>query len=228
MDGNHSENVPPPIAEVDEPMIENDNIESHPSQAIGLASTPDTNSKPSSSENIYKHLKRAFASPSRRRQSSFRHSESSRSTQPSGDRSRRGRHNRSSIFAWRNSSVFLQSTINNVNTPAVTGEQRNVRRLRRDKRAATSLLTLVLFFMIFLLPYVMVVVGGHIFPWKFLTDTNGQVYSAAFWLLWLNSTVNPILYPFIQPKFRDAYKKIFLRFTRRRLVSLVIDIQRDK
>ena len=84
--------------------------------------------------------------------------------------------------------------------------------------------------MIFLLPYVVVVVVGNIFSLEFLTDTNGQVYSAAFWLLWLNSTVNPILYPFIQPKFRDAYRKIFLRLTRRRrrLVSLIADIQRDK
>lgn len=111
------------------------------------------------------------------------------------------------------------------------GEQhRTNRRLRRDKRAATSLLTLVLVFMIFLLPYVVVVVVGNLFSVDFLIDTNGQVYSAAFWLLWLNSTVNPILYPFIQPKFRDAYRKIFLRLTRRRrrLASLINDVQREK
>jgi hypothetical protein len=84
--------------------------------------------------------------------------------------------------------------------------------------------------MIFLLPYVVVVVVGNLFSLEFLTNTNGQVYSAAFWLLWLNSTVNPILYPFIQPKFRDAYRKIFLRLTRRRrrLVSLIIEMQRNK
>lgn len=116
------------------------------------------------------------------------------------------------------------------NLTSGTGEQRNVRRLRRDKRAASSLLILVLVFMIFLLPYVVVVVAGRIFSLEILTDTDGQVYSAAFWLLWLNSTVNPILYPFIQPKFRDAYRKIFLRLIRRRrrLVSLIVDIQRDK
>lgn len=134
------------------------------------------------------------------------------------------------IVVWRNASVItspldLQSNIN-----VGTGEQRTVRRLRRDKRAATSLFTLVLVFMIFLLPYVVVVVVGRIFSFENLTDTNGQVYSAAFWLLWLNSTVNPILYPFIQPRFREAYRKLFLRFTRRRrrLVSLIVDIQRSK
>jgi hypothetical protein len=135
---------------------------------------------------------------------------------------------RRSLFSWSNSSLKLSR--NNTNSNSNTGEQRNVRRLRRDKRAATSLLILVLVFMIFLLPYVVVVVVGSIFSLKFLTDTNGQVYAAAFWLLWLNSTVNPILYPFIQPKFRDAYRKIFLRLTRqrRRLVSLIVDIQRNK
>lgn len=118
----------------------------------------------------------------------------------------------------------------NDNNNKGAGEQRTVRRLRRDKRAATSLFTLVLVFMIFLLPYVVVVVVGRIFSFEILTDTNSQIYSAAFWLLWLNSTINPILYPFIQPRFREAYRKLFLRFTRRQrnLVSLIADIQRSK
>ena len=117
------------------------------------------------------------------------------------------------ILVWRNSSVIIPpSDLRSRSvTNTGTGEQRTVRRLRRDKRAATSLFTLVLVFMIFLLPYVVVVVVGRIFSLEILTDTNGQVYSAAFWLLWLNSTVNPILYPFIQPRFREAYRKLFLK-----------------
>ena len=135
-----------------------------------------------------------------------------------------------SITVWRDSNTVTALMNTPSTTNSGTGEQRTVRRLRRDKRAATSLFTLVLVFMIFLLPYVVVVVVGRIFSFEVLTDTNSQVYSAAFWLLWLNSTVNPILYPFIQPRFREAYRKLFLRFTRRRrrLASLIADIQRNK
>ena len=141
----------------------------------------------------------------------------------------------SSITVWRHNSVNIplsdlpNTSANNLATTGA-GEQRTVRRLRRDKRAATSLFTLVLVFMIFLLPYVFVVVVGRIFSLEILTDTRGQVYSASFWLLWLNSTINPILYPFIQPRFREAYRKLFVRFTRRqrRLAALIVDIQRGK
>lgn len=219
--------MPTPIEEVDELMIEDDIIGTQPSQSIPISSTIEIDRKQSSSSssNFYTRFKRVFISSSITNQSPSNNCNISKSTQTFNTPEKQKRR---SIFAWRNSSLRLSRK--NTNTNAITGEQRNVRRLRRDKRAATSLLILVLVFMIFLLPYVVVVVVGSIFSIEFLTDTNGQVYSAAFWLLWLNSTVNPILYPFIQPKFRDAYRKIFLQLTRRRrrLVSLIVDIQRDK
>ncbi|CAF0746979.1 unnamed protein product [Didymodactylos carnosus] len=117
---------------------------------------------------------------------------------------------RQSFFTWRNTTMVLSPN---------SGEQhRTVRRLRRDKRAATSLLILVLVFMIFLLPYVVVVIGGRIFKIPLKTEKMNQIYSASFWLLWLNSTVNPFLYPFIQPRFRDAYKKLYKRLIHRRFI----------
>ncbi|CAF0727777.1 unnamed protein product [Rotaria sordida] len=225
--GNYYGNIPPTIKEVDEPMIEHDIVECSPSPPILPCSPIEIDTKQSSS-NIYTRFKHVFLHSSISMDSTLNVRRSSKSTQTFHLPLKSNREKKNSLFSWRYNSYKLSRK--NKNTNSVTGEQRNVRRLRRDKRAATSLLILVLVFMIFLLPYVVVVVVGSIFSLDILTDTNSQVYSAAFWLLWLNSTVNPILYPFIQPKFRDAYKKIFFRLTRRRrrLVSLIVDIQRKK
>jgi hypothetical protein len=194
-----------------------------------LQSSP--NSKQST--NIYSRFKHAFLSPSTQMEPLTIELHSSKATQTLNTPTIRKQLTNNPIFVWRSNGVggiTTQLQLPSVANTNGAGEQRTVRRLRRDKRAATSLFTLVLVFMIFLLPYVFVVVVGRIFSIKILTDTNGQVYSAAFWLLWLNSTVNPILYPFIQPRFREAYRRLFLRFTRRqrRLASLIADLQRGK
>lgn len=181
---------------------------------------------------VYKRIKHMLLPSSSQTGSSSLERSSSKSTQTSDKSSMAENSKRHSIFLWRkNSTALVPAEIQFRGTIRTgTGEQRTVRRLRRDKRAATSLFTLVLVFMIFLLPYVVVVVVGRIFPHEPLTNTNGQVYSASFWLLWLNSTVNPILYPFIQPRFREAYRRLFHRLVRRRrgLFSLIVDIQRNK
>ena len=205
-------------------MIDDDIVDSDPLQSIPLSLPTEIDTKQSSSSNFYTRIKRVLSSTSIQSASTDRRS--SKSTQTFHAQQQRNRQKRRSVFSWRDSSFRLSVKNNNTGT----GEQRNVRRLRRDQRAATSLLILVLVFMIFLLPYVVVVVAGSIFPIEILTNTKGQLYTAVFWLLWLNSTVNPILYPFIQPKFRDAYRRIFLRIIRRRrrLASLIADIQRDK
>ncbi|CAF1178490.1 unnamed protein product [Didymodactylos carnosus] len=81
--------------------------------------------------------------------------------------------------------------------------QRDIR-IMRDKRAARSLFILVVVFLIFLFPYVIVAVAstaGFRIP--------SLVFEIAFWLLWLNSAFNPFLYPFIQVKYRKAYVKLF-------------------
>ncbi len=40
------------------------------------------------------------------------------------------------------------------------------------------------------------------------TCVNDDIYEFTFWLLWFNSTLNPILYPFLHVKFRKAFLKI--------------------
>lgn len=186
---------------------------------------------PKQSTNIYTRFRNVFIGSASPPDSSTIEHRSSKSTQTFRKSFTRIDSRHQSIFVWRNNSIIPPSDLESRSpTNNGTGEQRIVRRLRRDKRAATSLFTLVVVFMFFLLPYVVVVVVGRIFSFEILTDTSGQVYSAAFWLLWLNSTVNPILYPFIQPRFREAYRRLFLRLVRRRrrLVSLIVDMQRSK
>ena len=211
----HAGNLRSTIEEIEELMIEDGMLATKPSTSIRISLPIETETKLSTSSsrsNLCTRLKRILFPSS--------HNSSTRTSESSIGRPHR------SLFVWRTSSLGFSRQ----NTSSNPTEQRTGRRLRRDKRAATSLLILVLVFMLFLLPYVVVVVVGNLFSIEFLSDTNGQVYSAAFWLLWLNSTVNPILYPFIQPKFRDAYKKIFHRIIRRRprLLSVIVDIQREK
>ena len=38
---------------------------------------------------------------------------------------------------------------------------------------------------------------------------NNYVFELSFWLLWFNSTLNPIMYPFLHVKFRKAFLRIF-------------------
>ncbi|CAF1299888.1 unnamed protein product [Didymodactylos carnosus] len=106
-----------------------------------------------------------------------------------------------------------KTLLTRVSAPAATTSKRLHRhprrhqrdiRIMRDKKAARSLFILVVVFLIFLLPYVIVATastaGFHI---------SSLVFEIAFWLLWLNSAFNPFLYPFIQVKYRKAYVKLF-------------------
>ena len=230
----HIDYIPSIIRESEEIAIEDRITDSHPSQAVPLSSLTELETKEAT--HLYKHLKYMILPSPKQIPPMIASHCSSKSTQTlTTSPSIRQHIKPQSIFAWRKTSVVLVQAESKPKTTVKTiktnnGEQRTVRRLRRDKRAATSLFILVLVFMIFLLPYVVVVVVGRTFSIDVLTNTKGQVYSAAFWLLWLNSTVNPILYPFIQPRFREAYRKLFLRLTRRRtrLFSLIVDIQRNK
>ena len=77
-------------------------------------------------------------------------------------------------------------------------------RIIRDRKAARSLFILVLVFVIFLFPYVICAIATTA---GFQISAN--LFEISFWLLWLNSTFNPFLYPFIQNKYRRAYQKLY-------------------
>ncbi|XP_075444628.1 histamine H3 receptor-like [Ascaphus truei] len=84
----------------------------------------------------------------------------------------------------------------------------NIIKLSRDKKVAKSLAILVSIFGICWAPFSLFAIiraACH-------NDcTNSFWYKATPWLLWINSTINPILYPLCHESFRKAFIKIFLQ-----------------
>lgn len=82
--------------------------------------------------------------------------------------------------------------------------------LSRDKRSARSLAILVVVFLVTWAPFEISAfvdqICGLCIP--------GSVSEIVFWLLWLNSTINPILYPFLQQRFRVTFVRILSRLFR--------------
>uniref|UniRef100_A0A8B9FS13 Histamine H3 receptor n=1 Tax=Amazona collaria TaxID=241587 RepID=A0A8B9FS13_9PSIT len=78
-------------------------------------------------------------------------------------------------------------------------------RLSRDKKVAKSLAIIVGIFGVCWAPYTLLMIiraGCH---GRCISDLW---YETSFWLLWLNSAVNPILYPLCHRSFRRAFVKL--------------------
>ncbi|XP_028925906.1 histamine H3 receptor [Ornithorhynchus anatinus] len=78
-------------------------------------------------------------------------------------------------------------------------------RLSRDKKVAKSLAVIVSIFGLCWAPYTLLMIiraacHGHCIP--------DYWYETSFWLLWINSAVNPILYPLCHYSFRRAFIKL--------------------
>lgn len=78
-------------------------------------------------------------------------------------------------------------------------------RLSRDKRVAKSLAIIVCVFGLCWAPYTLLMIiraacHGHCVQYSF--------YETSFWLLWVNSAINPILYPLCHMSFRKAFIKL--------------------
>ncbi|XP_062976833.1 histamine H3 receptor [Elgaria multicarinata webbii] len=78
-------------------------------------------------------------------------------------------------------------------------------RLTRDKRVAKSLAVIVGIFGLCWAPYTLLMIiraacHGHCIPEYW--------YETSFWLLWVNSAINPILYPLCHYSFRRAFTKL--------------------
>ncbi|XP_064562063.1 histamine H3 receptor-like [Zonotrichia leucophrys gambelii] len=78
-------------------------------------------------------------------------------------------------------------------------------KLQRDKKIAKSLAIIVCVFAICWAPYSLLVIFRG--PCQG-TCVHNFLYEATFWLLWINSSLNPFLYPLCHVKFRMAFLKI--------------------
>uniref|UniRef100_A0A8C4UFJ4 Histamine H3 receptor n=1 Tax=Falco tinnunculus TaxID=100819 RepID=A0A8C4UFJ4_FALTI len=78
-------------------------------------------------------------------------------------------------------------------------------RLSRDKRVAKSLAIIVCVFGLCWAPYTLLMIiraacHGHC--------VQHSLYETSFWLLWVNSAINPVLYPLCHMSFRKAFIKL--------------------
>ncbi|NXP53541.1 HRH3 protein, partial [Heliornis fulica] len=78
-------------------------------------------------------------------------------------------------------------------------------RLSRDKRVAKSLAIIVCVFGLCWAPYTLLMIiraacHGHCVQYS--------LYETSFWLLWVNSAINPVLYPLCHISFRKAFIKL--------------------
>lgn len=78
-------------------------------------------------------------------------------------------------------------------------------RLSRDKKIAKSLAIIVCVFAICWAPYTLLMIIRAACRGRCIQH---HWYEVTFWLLWLNSAINPFLYPLCHSSFRRAFGKI--------------------
>ncbi|XP_060109827.1 histamine H3 receptor-like [Heteronotia binoei] len=78
-------------------------------------------------------------------------------------------------------------------------------RLSRDKRVAKSLAIIVCVFGLCWAPYTLLMIIRAACHGRCI---HHSLYEASFWLLWLNSAINPVLYPLCHMSFRKAFFKL--------------------
>jgi len=118
------------------------------------------------------------------------------------------RRSRSLVSASARFDATYEPPAGDVGLCSKTSKARTI--LSRDKRSARSLAVLVVVFLVTWAPFE---ISAFLQP---ICDSciPGCVSEVVFWLLWLNSTVNPILYPFLQLRFRVAFLRILARLFR--------------
>ncbi|KAJ7985899.1 hypothetical protein DPEC_G00345250 [Dallia pectoralis] len=78
-------------------------------------------------------------------------------------------------------------------------------RLSRDKKVAKTLAVIVCIFGLCWAPYTLLMIiraACH------AQCVHNHLYEISFWLLWINSSINPVLYPLCHTSFRKAFRKL--------------------
>ncbi|XP_075428734.1 histamine H3 receptor [Ascaphus truei] len=120
--------------------------------------------------------------------------------------------NGSTLIVHERPRYARRSINDSVSSPSLEKRMRTVSqgiaqrfRLSRDKKVAKSLAVIVCVFGLCWAPYTLLMIIRAACRGRYLPD---YWYEATFWLLWVNSAVNPMLYPLCHHSFRRAFKKI--------------------
>jgi len=112
------------------------------------------------------------------------------------------RRSRGLMMAAASRSTPVTSSISGADDSQTTAKAKKL--LARDKKSARSLAILIIVFLFTWAPYEICAFVHPVCNFCIPTFTLEVV----FWLLWLNSTINPILYPFLQQRFRVTFMRL--------------------
>jgi len=100
------------------------------------------------------------------------------------------------------SSLATTSSVTGADDSQTTAKAKKL--LSRDKKSARSLAILIVVFLFTWAPYE---ICAFVHPVCNFCIPNFTL-EVVFWLLWLNSTINPMLYPFLQQRFRVTFVRL--------------------
>ncbi|KAE8609030.1 hypothetical protein XENTR_v10011698 [Xenopus tropicalis] len=111
------------------------------------------------------------------------------------------------VSAKKSQDCFYKSAENACSNmrPDMASSIANRFRLSRDKRVAKSLAIIVCVFGLCWAPYTLLMIIRAACHGRCVQD---YLYEISFWLLWLNSAINPVLYPLCHMSFRKAFMKL--------------------
>lgn len=109
---------------------------------------------------------------------------------------------------------ILTNTKNSHLPVTTTFSKSSTAALARDRKAAKNLFIFVFVFSICWFPYTFFSLIRAVCH-EPDSCVSSSVYEVTFWLLWLNSTINPLLYSFLHVKFRKAFCRILCFYNRR-------------